>query len=124
MRKPFLMSESWYLIFQPGLNGFQAGRYHLISKSEENIPGDYLYRLSHPLGEYVIQAAKDLETPLASVTFDISHHPARIALVENLKGKAGWLHLQQLTIDSFEREEYLLFSGFDSGRQFPGSGNV
>jgi hypothetical protein len=30
-----------------------------------------------------------------------------------VKGRSGWLHLQRLMIDSFEREEYLLFSGFD-----------
>jgi len=34
-------------------------------------------------------------------------------VVENQKGKSGWLHLRRLVIDSFEREEYLLFSGFD-----------
>jgi chromosome segregation ATPase len=34
-------------------------------------------------------------------------------VIEDLKGKSGWLILQRLVIDSFEREEYLLFSGFD-----------
>jgi chromosome segregation ATPase len=47
------------------------------------------------------------------VTFDVTHHPVRVAVVENQKGKSGWLHLQRLVIDSFETEEYLLFSGFD-----------
>jgi len=37
-------------------------------------------------------------------------------VVEKLKGRSGWLILQHLRIDSFDREEYLLFSGFeDSG---------
>lgn len=99
---------------EPGLNGFRTGRYHLISKNQPNITGDFLYRLSHPLGEYVIQTAKELETPLASITFDITNHPVRIAVVDNLKGKTGWLHLQKLVIDSFEREEYLLFSAMDA----------
>lgn len=98
---------------EPGLNGFHAGRYHLISKKQPNIGGDFLYRLSHPLGEYVIQTAKEQETPLAAVVFDITNHPVRIAMVENLKGKTGWLQLQRLVIDSFDREEYLLFSAID-----------
>ncbi|MGB8215489.1 MAG: SNF2-related protein [Anaerolineales bacterium] len=98
---------------EPGLDGFQAGCYHLISKKQANISGDFLYRLSHPLGEYVITNAKEVETPLASVVFDITHHPARIAMVEKLKGKTGWLILQRLVIDSFEQEEYLLFSAID-----------
>ena len=58
--------------------------------------------------------AKDQPTPVALVTFGITRHPVRIAVVESLKGKTGWLHLQQLTIDSFAREEYLLFSGIDA----------
>jgi len=99
---------------ESGLNDFRVGRYHLISKSQPNISGDFLYRLSHPLGEHVIQMAKEQETSVASVTFDITHHPLRIAVVENLKGKIGWLHLQRMTIDSFDREEYLLFSAVDS----------
>jgi len=106
--------ELTFDLAEPGLNHFRAGRYHLISKIQPNISGEFLYRLSHPLGEHVIQIAKESEAPLASVTFDISNHPVRIALVEKLKGKMGWLHLQQLVIDSFEREEYLLFSAVDS----------
>jgi hypothetical protein len=39
--------------------------------------------------------------------------PTRSTVVENLKGKSGWLILQRLIIDSFEREEHLLFSAFD-----------
>jgi len=95
------------------------GTYHMISKDRENIPGEFLYRLGHPLGEFVIQAGKDYPTPTAKVEFDVSGRQSRISLVEDLKGKSGWLILQRLTIDSFEREEYLLFSGFDdSGKAF------
>ncbi len=42
----------------------------------------------------------------------MSNHPARLAVVETLRGKGGYLTLTCLTIDSYEREEYLLFSGF------------
>jgi hypothetical protein len=85
----------------------------MISKGRKNVPGEFLYRLGHPLGEFVIQAGKDYQTPVAKVIFDISSHQARISVVEDLKGKSGWLILQRLIIDSFEREEYLLFSGFE-----------
>ncbi len=91
------------------------GRYHLISKTAPNIEGEFLYRLSHPLGEYVIDAGKRAPTPAAHVSFDISNHPSRIAAVEELRGRSGWLMLQRLTIESFEPEEYLLFSAFDDG---------
>ena len=89
------------------------GRYHLISKTQENVPGEFLYRLSHPLGEYVIHEASKRPCPLAEVVFDISGHSTRIAVVERLKKKSGWLSLQHMHIESFDSEEYLLFSGID-----------
>ena len=101
----------------PPLPSVRSGAYHMISKDRENVSGEFLYRLGHPLGEFVIQAEKDYPTPVVKVMFDISGHQARISMVEDLKGKSGWLILQRLIIDSFEREEYLLFSGFnDNGR--------
>jgi len=94
-------------------DGIRPGRYHLISKNQQNVPGEFLYRLSHPLGEYVLSNGKSCPTPIAAVAFDITNHPFKISVVEELKGRSGWLSLQLLTVDSFDREEYLLFSGFD-----------
>lgn len=99
-----------------------AGRYHLISKSHPRIDEDggeersiFLYRLSHPLGEHVVDTAKMLETPPAEIVFDATHHQPRVHAVEALRGKRGYLTLTRLAIDSYEREEHLLFSGFDEG---------
>ena len=100
------------------------GRYHLISKrrpgSTDNAKDDrgeeknyFLYRLSHPLGEHVVDGAKALHTPPAQITFDVTNHPTRLHVIEGLCGMAGYLTLASLTIDSYEREEYLLFSGFN-----------
>ncbi len=97
----------------PPLPSVHSGTYHMISKDRKNVSGEFLYRLGHPLGEFVIQAGKDYPTPVTKVNFDISGHPARISMIEDLKEKSGWLILQRLLVDSFEREEYLLFSGFD-----------
>ena len=101
-----------------------TGRYHLISKSSPKAAqgsddggeerGQFLYRLSHPLGEHVVENAKSLVTPGAQIIFDVSHHPARIHAVEALRGKSGFLTLTRLVVESYEREEYLLFSGFDA----------
>lgn len=101
-----------------------CGRYYLISKNKrlsdqkpEDQHGHFLYRLSHPLGEWVTDTGKQLELAQAQVTFDITAHPTRLALVEALKGKSGYLRLSRLRIESYEDEEYLLFSGFeDSGK--------
>ncbi len=90
-----------------------TGRYNLISKMQENEPNEFLYRLSHPLGEHVIAQGKQATCPIAEVEFDITNHGTHIAVVENLKGKSGWLSLQHLRVDSFDTEEYLLFSAID-----------
>jgi len=96
---------------------FKSGRYHLISKSQPNVPGEFLYRLSHPLGEWVIDTGKTCAAPVARVTFDVSHYPVKLSMVEAIKGQSGWLTLQHLAIDSFEKEEFLLFSAFtDAGK--------
>ena len=105
---------------RPPIPEIAQGRYHLISRERAGTNdgggdpgGEFLYRLSHPLGEHVVAAGKELETPAAELEFDITNHPARIAVVEALLGKRGYLTLARLTIDSYEHEEYLLFSGFD-----------
>jgi SNF2-related domain/Helicase conserved C-terminal domain len=97
-----------------------TGRYHLISKSQpepgldrSDEQGRFLYRLSHPLGENVLQCGKVLTTPPTGMVFDVTNHASRVHAVEALRGKAGYLILTRLQIDTYEREEYLLFSGFD-----------
>ncbi len=95
----------------------KIGDYHLISKTEPNVAGEFLYRLTHPLGEYVLENGKDCPTPVATVSFDISSHVGRITAIEALKGQSGWLTLQKLTVESFEREEFLLFSAFTDAGQ-------
>jgi hypothetical protein len=97
-----------------------AGRYHLISKTQPQIEAgsdQFLYRLSHPLGEYVVDTAKTLATPPARIAFDVSHHPTRLHVIEALRGKTGYLILTRLVVESYELEEYLLFSGFDDEGQ-------
>ena len=102
---------------QPPKDEIKPGSYHMISKSQPNLPGDFLYRLSHPLGEWVIATGKTCPAPVATVTFDVSHYPVKLSMVEAIKGQSGWLTLQHLAIDSFDKEEYLLFSAFtDSGK--------
>lgn len=96
-----------------------AGRYHLISKANPGEPRDgaaeagrYLYRLSHPLGEFVLEEGKASEAPPAEIVFDLSRHPTRLVALEGLRGQCGWLTLTRLAVESYETEEYLLFSGY------------
>jgi superfamily II DNA or RNA helicase len=107
-------------LLRPPREDIPEGRYHLISKSRPRDddssaqqPSPFLYRLSHPLGEHVVECAKALPTPSVQITFDVTNHPARLSVIEALRGKFGYLTLIRLAVHSYEREEHLLFSGFD-----------
>lgn len=98
-----------------------TGHYHLISKQKEQKElqprNGYLYRLSHPLGEYVLDTAKSRPTPAATIIFDTQLNPAKISLIEELRGTSGYLSLTHLKIQSYELEEFLLFSAYtDDGK--------
>jgi hypothetical protein len=98
----------------------KSGRYFMLSQARKSkteslgdLPDSYfLYRFSHPLGEYVLDKGKKENTPPAYLTFDLTNSAALISALEPIKQKSGYLTLSLLTVDSFETEEYLLFSGF------------
>jgi hypothetical protein len=113
-------AELAFDLIKPPKQTIATGRYHLISKTaprsvEEQHPeyGRFLYRLSHPLGEFVIDQAKALDTPPIHIEFNVSQHSTRLRLVEVLLGKRGYLVLTLLALENMEREEYLLFSAID-----------
>jgi hypothetical protein len=118
----FEEAELAFELERPPRQDLPRGRYHLISKnrpveaaSQDQEEG-YLYRLSHPLGEYVVATAKDLETASDEVVFDVSHHPTKLSVVEAMRGQSGYLTLNRLEIEAYDRVEELLFSGFtDAG---------
>ena len=101
-----------------------AGRYHLISRNQPQDPKSqelnessldgYTYRLSHPLGEWVIHSAQAANTPIQRIVFDTQKNETRVSMVDALRGKSGVLTLEKLTVDSYERQEYLLFSAITS----------
>jgi len=97
-----------------------AGLYHLVSKAAPNAARGELYRLSHPLGEHVIETSKAVPTGTGRLTFDMTGHAGRVSVVEELVGRTGVVTLDRLVVESFEREEYLLFSArLDDGSVVP-----
>jgi predicted nucleic acid-binding Zn-ribbon protein len=100
---------SFHLLRSP-LPQVPVGHYQLIRKDQEAPRGYRTYRLGHPLGEHVIAQGKTAATPAREVVFDYSHHGTRISLVEQLKGKRGYLLLQRLRVKSVEEEDHLLFT--------------
>jgi hypothetical protein len=48
-----------------------------------------VYRLTHPLGQYVLDTGRNLQAPLQSLTFHYGSHKPRISMVERLVGQSG-----------------------------------
>ena len=90
--------------------GAPAGEYRMIRKGDETSDTAHLYRLSHPLGEYVLDNGRRLNTPQATLCFDLTGHAYKVSVLEGLETKSGWLELNLLELHSFEKEEHLVFS--------------
>jgi len=87
-----------------------TGLYQLIRKGQPIPDNAHLYRLAHPLGEYLLDQGRALTPPDAELTFDLSGHPHRISVLDNLAAKQGWLELHLLSLKSFQLEEHLVFT--------------
>lgn len=89
------------------------GLYELPRRSGEA----HLYRLSHPLGEAIVERAKARELPSAEVIFDYSNHTGKVSALEPHKGRTGWLAASVLSVEALDQaEDHLLMSGLsDAG---------
>ena len=111
-------AEHDFTLHEPPAPAFRSGYYRLIRKGAANtVSGDHLYRLTHPLGEYVLETARNYGTPTAELHFDISNHPFKISIIEAMKGQKGWMVLDLLCLESFQNEEHLVFSGVTDDNQ-------
>ncbi|CAI06469.1 SNF2-related protein [Aromatoleum aromaticum] len=108
----------------PPLPHIPAGHYQLIRKGESarQAPPEHtrIYRLTHPLGEYVLDQGRNAAAADATLQFDYARwleaRNPRISVIERLVGQNGWLQLNLLELDSFQREEHLVFTAqADSG---------
>lgn len=100
---------------EPPVAAAPPGTYQLIRKgdsvAEKVLEHARVYRLTHPLGEYVLDQGRNAATPQALLRFEYRSAKPRISVVEQLAGKGGWLQLNLLELDSFQREEHLVFTG-------------
>lgn len=82
-------------------------------ESEEINPNENLYRVGHPLAQKLIEQCKAAALQVQRLTFNYSGSDKKISILENLKGKQGWLQAKQISISSFEIEDHILFAAFD-----------
>ncbi len=92
----------------------KKGKYYLPSKRNQEEQSGKRYTLDTDLGKYCLESAKNLILTTDLVSFNLTEYPLKISALEQFQGQTGYLLLSKLTIESIEKEEYLLFSGFTS----------
>ena len=109
--------ESLSFSINQRINNAFFGKYQLIRKTgkenQEIQPLDnstQAYRINHPLGEQVITEARKLETERCELIFDYSGHPTKVSVAEQLRNQSGWLTLSLLSVETFNTQEFLVFS--------------
>ena len=107
---------SWYRRF--------PGKYKMVSSEQRRstrLPDDVKpYRIGDPLAQYMLTGLKAIPAIISEVTLDYSHSSLHVAYFERLIGQSGWLTVEQLTIDSFEKEDILLHACVtDKGETVP-----
>lgn len=88
-----------------GLAGIERGRYELPRRS-----GDaHLYRINHPLARWGIEQAKARALDGARLVFDYNAYGSKISTLETYRGKAGWLTVKLISVETLgNQEQHLL----------------
>ncbi|TAH44604.1 MAG: DEAD/DEAH box helicase [Betaproteobacteria bacterium] len=88
-----------------GLAGIELGRYELPRRS-----GDaHLYRVNHPLARWGIEQAKARALDGACLVFDYDAYGSKVSTLEAYRGKAGWLTVKLISVETFgNQEQHLL----------------
>lgn len=92
---------------------YKVGKKHIGESQTNEVDTDTsnIYRVGHPLAQKVIEVCKSNNLPVVEVVFDHSNSERKISILDNLVGKTGWLQALQISISSFETEDYVLFAG-------------
>jgi ERCC4-related helicase len=91
------------------------GYYNVNWKQSEHL-GDHFFRKEHPLAQALIKRALDREVPISEIKINYSDSKHKISFFESLITKGGWLTVDKLSSDSFEKQEHLIFTGMtDNG---------
>lgn len=98
---------SFNLVENPFHLPIKTGTYTLKKKEDTG----FHYRLNHPLAKGITKYYRDLDLPAASLEFQLEKNNA---ILENLKGKSGWLQLESVEVNSFEVTDHIVFISYDS----------
>lgn len=88
-----------------GEGDIPLGRYELPRRTGEA----HLYRINHPLAEWIAQQARNRTLKNAKLVFDYEAHGTKISTLEPYRSKAGWLTCKLLSVEALgNQEQHLL----------------
>ena len=74
----------------------------------------HLFRLGHPLAEWLLKQAKQTSVPPARLRFDYAAYAGRMNTLEKFRSKSGILQVKLLTVSALAQEEqHLLVAAVD-----------
>lgn len=83
--------------------------FHLDWKKAET-NHDVFFRKDHPLAQKLILAATNRKLEVGFLNLDYTNYKGKISFFENLQVRSGWLRIDKLAVESFEKEEILILS--------------
>ena len=86
---------------------YKGDRYCLSTKNNLKLID---YNMGSILGQKVLNEASQIHEDNGHIDFDITNYPYRITNVEELKGKEGFIIFNKLTINTFEKKEFVFFN--------------
>ncbi len=89
------------------------GKHILIPAKDKRkpLPEDAIaFRRGSFLAQSMLETLMNADVEPMEVTLDYSNSGTNVALIKELFGKSGWLTVDKLTIDSFEREDFFLYA--------------
>lgn len=88
------------------------GQWYNLDWRDAERRGDAFVRPGHDLAERVCTAVLTRPCATAQLSFNLTGHTARIAALESLRGRSGWLACERFLVEHVNREEFLLLAGF------------
>ena len=88
------------------------GQWYNLDWRDAEQRGDAFVRPGHDLAERVCTAVLTRPCSTAQLSFDLTRHSSRIAALESLRGRSGWLACERFLVEHVNREEFLLMAGF------------
>lgn len=76
------------------------------------------YRVGHILAQNIINEFKNKKLEEKEIVFDYTNSNQNIEKLKKYIGKSGELQLNNVTIDTFEKESFLIFSGITEDGEF------